>query len=499
MLTKIKENKIEIIILSLIIILGLLLRVIPALRLEFWLDEALNFFTREQNFIKLSLYDPLHPPLYFWLIKIWSQFGTTEFFLRFPSLLFSFGSLILVYLIAKSLKIGKYFPFIVTLFFSLSLMNIDLAFQVRMYSLVTFWMLLSLLCFVKILFNKNQKFFITFCLANFLGILTDYAFIWYFLSIFFGFLVILFLTKKKIIRIYKEELSNLGLALGISSFLMLTWLPFFILNLSKALEIFYSPSSFFGEIKGLFLTDYTETSYFEIIAFYFLFLFTNLSSIFLLYISFKLKKGKLFFFWLINFLFFYLTIFLTGILSIIFGRLIITPYRLIIATFFPIFSLAGLVNFLLSRNKISLRISGFLLLIVSVLIFFISLKDSYFYNSSTFWNHYSYKDAAEFARSKIDLNKDKIFLLPPYYQYIFNYYFYEYDKNKLRVLNNANFFGGQESVNIDSRTGGVYWLINIEEAFINKKEDKVYKFFLDCDSFNNPIYFKKAVIYRCQI
>ncbi len=98
------------------------------------------------------------------------------------------------------------------------------------------------------------------------------------------------------------------------------------------------------------------------------------------------------------------------------------------------------------------------------------------------------------------MNKDKIFFLPSYYQNSFEYYFYEYDKNKLKVLNNPNFFGGQEAVSIDSKTEGIYWLINMEEVFLYKKEeDKVYEFFSDCGSFNRPIYFKKAIIYRCQI
>ena len=101
-------------ILSILLILGLILRLLDINKTSFWYDEA---FTGDV--IKLSwkemfsviAADKVHPPLFYVLIRCWSLlFGVTQFSLRGFSVFFGLGSIAMAYLVGKDLFSKNKYP-----------------------------------------------------------------------------------------------------------------------------------------------------------------------------------------------------------------------------------------------------------------------------------------------------------------------------------------------------------------------------------------------------
>lgn len=101
-------------ILSIILIIGLVLRLLDINKTSFWYDEA---FTGDV--IKLSwkemfsviAADKVHPPLFYVLIRCWSLlFGVTQFSLRGFSVFFGLGSIVMAYIVGKDFFNKNKFP-----------------------------------------------------------------------------------------------------------------------------------------------------------------------------------------------------------------------------------------------------------------------------------------------------------------------------------------------------------------------------------------------------
>jgi len=502
MLQKINRQKyLEIFLLALIIILGLFLRVFPAFKLEIWFDEAYTVFTSNQPFWRLIWLEPVHPPLFYWLIKIWSQIRTDVFFLRIPSLIFSFFNFLLIYLIAKEIKFNKYFPTLTVLFFTLSHLNIEESFQIRMYALVLMLMLLSFWAFLKILFNsQGLKFYLfVFCLVNFLGLFTDYAFIWYYLALTLGVFIFLFLREN---RLSKKQLIFLDYGFWISSALMILWLPVFVRNLSRALSYLYSPPSILREIKGLFLSSQTSLFSFDSIYFFILMICASYGGFLLLRVFLHSKRTKEFSVWLIINLFFYLTIFGAIIIFLFFNHTVISSRNMLVGTLFPIFSLSGLISFWWSQKKFFWQFLGGIILIFIILVGFLSLKNSFLYRGKTFNGAPSAKDAAEFVKNNMKFDSETLIFIPRWEYLVFNYYFLDYDQKEKKDKLTEGVYKRQVYENVLSeRKKGKYLFVNFyydeyfKEKYIEEKDD----FLSECLKFNKTVHYKDAYFLRCSI
>jgi uncharacterized membrane protein len=90
----------------LILFLSLILRLI-SLNQSLWLDEATTALVSKMSLADLiTKFMPgdFHPPLYYLLMKGWgSLFGTSEIFLRIPSVIFGVLTIYFIYLIAKKI------------------------------------------------------------------------------------------------------------------------------------------------------------------------------------------------------------------------------------------------------------------------------------------------------------------------------------------------------------------------------------------------------------
>lgn len=104
-----------------------------------WFDESFGAYMIHFNFIDIARYtaSDVHPPLYYWLLKLWTMiFGNTEIGIRSMSVLFGGVSIIFGYLLTDRL-FGKKAARTSLLFMVLSPMLVRYGQEARMYTLVT--------------------------------------------------------------------------------------------------------------------------------------------------------------------------------------------------------------------------------------------------------------------------------------------------------------------------------------------------------------------------
>ena len=140
----------------------------------FWTQT--DFFKFEQIRYDLSHGD-LHPPLYFWILHIWSNFQSVNAHTG-PQLNIVFYSMtaILIFLICLSLKCRPYIATSMSILWLLNGSIVSVALETRQYgllSLVSSLYLLSLLLFLQKRTNKSLAFV---SLSAMLGMLTHYHF-----------------------------------------------------------------------------------------------------------------------------------------------------------------------------------------------------------------------------------------------------------------------------------------------------------------------------------
>lgn len=104
-----------------------------------WFDEAFGVYLSHFNFIEIARYTAadVHPPFYYWLLKIWGMmFGNSELALRSMSLLFGCVSIIFGYILTNKL-FSKNVARVSLIFMVLSPMMVRYSQEARMYTLVT--------------------------------------------------------------------------------------------------------------------------------------------------------------------------------------------------------------------------------------------------------------------------------------------------------------------------------------------------------------------------
>lgn len=112
-----------------------------SLNQSLWLDEAVTAqVARTVSLLQIpTVFSPsdFHPPLYYLVISLWTKvFGTGEFSLRFPSVLFSFAAAGYVYLIVRQLK-NKTAGLWSALFFLINPLGLYYSQEARMYMMAT--------------------------------------------------------------------------------------------------------------------------------------------------------------------------------------------------------------------------------------------------------------------------------------------------------------------------------------------------------------------------
>ncbi len=170
------NDKTWLVIIALICLVYVSLRVWNLTASCLWFDEIFSVHAAELDWANLVWFvaqDLIHPPLFYALLKIWiSAGGTSLFWLRFFPVFFSMLAVVPFILLCRQLKLS--FP-IVALAFTFFAANgslIKYAQEVRMYSLLLCFGLVSLWLFVRFL-NFGKGFFLL-VIANILLIYSHY-------------------------------------------------------------------------------------------------------------------------------------------------------------------------------------------------------------------------------------------------------------------------------------------------------------------------------------
>jgi len=164
-------------LLILISALSFFIRLI-SLNQSYWLDEATTAqvcknFSLIEIITKFSPGD-FHPPLYYLIAKIWSNlFGVGEIQLRMLSVLFGVFSVIVIYKVAEKIS-GKAFALTTSVLLATSPLHIYYSQEARMYILETFFVLLSVFFYQKILEKESLMNWIVFSFSIILIGFTDY-------------------------------------------------------------------------------------------------------------------------------------------------------------------------------------------------------------------------------------------------------------------------------------------------------------------------------------
>lgn len=206
MATLILENRKFVILF--ILILSFFLRLYHLGYHDFWYDEIFSVNYAHYPWANWNA------PLYWILLHFWIKiFGISEFSLRFPSLIFNFLSIILVFLLGKSL-FNKGVGIAASLFIGLSPFHLWYAQEARDYSMVLFFGTLSSYLFFKATKGERLKLWLSFVLVSILGLYTNYFYI--FLLIFQG---LYFVLSRSWRLNFKEIICFLVIALGFIPYL----------------------------------------------------------------------------------------------------------------------------------------------------------------------------------------------------------------------------------------------------------------------------------------
>jgi len=244
------------------ILAGFLFRIYFATSLPLWHDEAYSIWASQHsiNQIVRATTDPVHPPGYYLLLHFWGKISDHLYWLRLISII---AFLLNAYLLKK---LGErtqivLLPLFLVFLYSFSGYFIIFDWQVRMYSIIVTFILLSLFILDK---NNNELHkekkritWIFFTIVNTIGLYIDYSYFWYFIPLTLFFLVFSIVKRN-------QQSFFITLSLFISGFLFLLIHPSIISTYNRGIagiswaKPYLSPTFFIpyflGTHKNTFFT-----------------------------------------------------------------------------------------------------------------------------------------------------------------------------------------------------------------------------------------------------
>ena len=154
-----------------IIIGGFLLRLFHLSKESLWVDEG---FTYQLARLDLGQYVEnvlgslrnILPPFYFSLMHYWAGvFGSSEFSLRFPSVIFGSASILVIFLLGKTL-FNRRVGLLSALILALSVFHVRYSQEARMYELLSFTALCAFYFLVSFLRVPSRKNLLLLTIAN---------------------------------------------------------------------------------------------------------------------------------------------------------------------------------------------------------------------------------------------------------------------------------------------------------------------------------------------
>jgi uncharacterized membrane protein len=163
-----------------VIVIGLAIffaiTVINAPRASIWFDEAFSAYITQFSFLDIARYtaSDVHPPFYYWLLKVWSSFfGTTELAYRSLSILFGAATAVVTFLLTRKL-FGRKVAWLSFVFLILSPVLIRYSDEARMYTLAALIVMSATYVLVKAQETNKRKYWIWYGVLVSLGMWTHY-------------------------------------------------------------------------------------------------------------------------------------------------------------------------------------------------------------------------------------------------------------------------------------------------------------------------------------
>ena len=204
------------------------------LRNSIWFDESYSAYLIRGNFSdiwSLTAID-VHPPFYYFCLKIWSLiFGTSDIALRSMSVFFGALSIIFMFHLLKH-WFGVKVSSVATFFLSLSPMLIRYGQEMRMYTLVFLIVVLATYVLELALDTKKTRYFILYAVLISLGMWTQYL-----TAIAWITHIIYYMTTRRGKIWDKKFLATYALAAA----LFVPWIPFFIKQTNSVQGGFWIP------------------------------------------------------------------------------------------------------------------------------------------------------------------------------------------------------------------------------------------------------------------
>ena len=124
----------------------------------------------------------VHPPLYYWILNFCSSLAEGHFSKwigLIPDLLIYLGTLVLLYALGLELFDSEWIAACMAMLYGLSRVGLSTMLMIRMYVLVTFFTVLLALLAAKELRTPSRKKELSIALTIFLGLMTQYYFVFY--------------------------------------------------------------------------------------------------------------------------------------------------------------------------------------------------------------------------------------------------------------------------------------------------------------------------------
>jgi len=171
-----KHPKTDIAILVLGLVVFLTITIINAPRASIWFDEAFSTYLVHFSYWDIARFtaSDVHPPLYYWLLKLWSNlFGTTELAYRSLSILFGAATTVVAFFLSRKL-FGRKVAWLSLAFLVLSPMLIRYSDEARMYTMAALIVFSATYFMVKAEETKRKKYWVWYGVFVSLGMWTHY-------------------------------------------------------------------------------------------------------------------------------------------------------------------------------------------------------------------------------------------------------------------------------------------------------------------------------------
>ena len=235
-----------------------------------WYDEAFSFYLAQFSLAEITARTAadIQPPLYYYLLHFWTLLASQrEFVLRFFSLYFGMLTIPLLYVSARRLFTNRVAGLAAAVLASLSPLYIWYAQEARMYTMITFLLLLSSYALLRALavspIGETRRFkwrwWAVFALANIAAVYTHY----------FAFVIIAFQVTYCLFRLVQDKPSDrrrfyaAGIAHVAVFAAFLPWTPFVIARLNQDASYWQGALKLDEAVRHIFINFTTGESVLE--------------------------------------------------------------------------------------------------------------------------------------------------------------------------------------------------------------------------------------------